>query len=86
LSQHASLIALPVIEDDRIRRRDALKHPGLERPIAWLGGVPLGPVLSAINPRQPAASIIAEWSRFATPEKARALLDWMIEHEILVRA
>jgi flavin-dependent dehydrogenase len=86
LSQHASLVAFPVIEGDRIRRRTALAHPGLERPIAWLGGVPLGPALSAINPGRPAASILAEWSQFATPAQARAVLDWMIDHEILVSA
>jgi flavin-dependent dehydrogenase len=86
LSQHASLVALPVMEGDGIRRRAALVHPGLERPIAWLGGVPLGPVLSVISPRQSAASILAEWSQYATPAQARALLDWMIEHEILVNA
>jgi hypothetical protein len=86
LSRHASLVALPVIEGDRIRRRAALAHPELERPIAWLGGIPLGPALSAINPGRPAASILAEWSQFATPAQARALLDWMIEHEILVNA
>jgi hypothetical protein len=86
LSQHASLVAFPVIEGDRIRRRAALAHHGLERPIAWLGGVPLGPALSAINPGRPAASILAEWSQFATPAQARAVMDWMIEHEILVSA
>jgi 2-polyprenyl-6-methoxyphenol hydroxylase-like FAD-dependent oxidoreductase len=83
LSQNARLVALPVIEDDEIRRRTALMHPGLERPVAWLGGVPLGPVLSAIGSKRPAASILAEWSGHATPAQAHALMDWMIEREIL---
>jgi flavin-dependent dehydrogenase len=86
LSQNARLVALPVIEGDEIRRRTALMHPGLERPVAWLGGVPLGAVLPAIGSKRPAASILAEWSGYATPAQARALLDWMIEREILVNA
>jgi hypothetical protein len=86
LSQLASLVALPVIEGDGIRRRAALMHPGLERPIAWLGGVPLAPILSAIHSQQPAAAILTDWSEFATPAQAHAMLDWMIAHEILVSA
>jgi flavin-dependent dehydrogenase len=86
LSQNARLVALPVIEGDEIRRRTALMHPGLERPVAWLGGVPLGTVLSAIGSKRPAASILAEWSGHATPAQAHALLDWMIAREILVNA
>lgn len=86
LSQNARLVALPVIEGDEIRRRTALTHPGLERPVAWLGGVPLGTMLSAIGSKQPAASILAEWSAYTTPAQAHALLDWMIAREILVNA
>jgi flavin-dependent dehydrogenase len=86
LSQNVRLVPLPVIEGDEIRRRTALMHPRLERPVAWLGGLPLGPVLSAIGSKRPAASILAEWSGYATPAQAHALLDWMIEREILVNA
>jgi hypothetical protein len=86
LSQEARLVALPVIEGDEICRRTTLVHPGLERPVAWLGGVALGPVLSAIGSKRSAASLLAEWSGHATPVQARALLDWMIEREILVNA
>jgi hypothetical protein len=86
LSQNARLVAMPVIEGDAIRRRTALMHPGLERPVAWLSGVPLGPFLSTIGTGRPAASILAEWSGYATPARAHALLNWMIEREILVNA
>ncbi len=86
LSQSARLVALPVIEGDEIRRRTALVHPGLECPVAWLGGVPVGPILSAIGSKRPAASILAEWSGHATPAQARGLLDWMIARAILVNA
>jgi flavin-dependent dehydrogenase len=86
LSPRARLALHPVIEGNRICRRRVLTHPELQRPIGWLGGVALGPALSAIAQGRAASQILADWSREVSPERARAVLIWLIERKILLKS
>jgi flavin-dependent dehydrogenase len=89
LSATAKLIATPCITGDLIATRRALVHPGLERPVAFLDGVEIAPLLEALPERSTFGELTALWSRHMPPSppgQAAALASWLIHQGILVPA
>ena len=88
LSAAAALVATPCVTGDLIAMRRALVHPGLDRPVAFLDGVEIAPLLEAVPPEATLGELTAHWSR-RLPELARrgnaaALAGWLIHHGILM--
>jgi flavin-dependent dehydrogenase len=84
LSPDARLVDHPVIEGEMIRRRPALVHPRLSEPTAFVEGVALSRAIALIGPGNCAATILVQWAPLMPAATARALLAWLIRHDILV--
>ena len=81
LSADARIVPTPVIEGDRIRMRRALLHPALERPVAYLEGLALAPLLERAAGEPPA--IVAAWAADLPPQQAWRVLSWLTACRIL---
>jgi flavin-dependent dehydrogenase len=87
LSAEATLVATPCVTGDLITTQPSLVHPRLERPVAFLDGIEIAPLLEAMPPEASLDELIACWSRRlpqAPPQQAAALAGWLLRHEILV--
>jgi hypothetical protein len=84
LSPDARLVDHPVIEGEVIRRCPALVHPRLSEPTAFVEGVALSRAIALIGPGNRAATILAQWAPLMPAATARALLAWLVRHDILV--
>src|SRR5260370_772779 len=63
LSDIAKLAATPTIEGEIIVSRLALHHKALPRPVAYLDGVEIVPLLHRIRPGQCAHAVVQSWSK-----------------------
>jgi hypothetical protein len=90
LSAAASLLETPCVAGDLIETRRALVHPGLERPVAYLDGVEIAPLLETIPAGTTLDELAAVWSRrlppTSSPRQAAALAAWLVQHGVLVPA
>lgn len=86
LSPQAEFVQIAVMEHDWITRRPALKHPALNRPVAFLGGRELAPLLASLSQAEAACRIVDRWSRCMPPSQAQQILDWLWKKGIVLRA
>ncbi|MFB9267255.1 NAD(P)/FAD-dependent oxidoreductase [Bradyrhizobium erythrophlei] len=84
LSPDAHLVDHPVIEGDVVRRRPALTHPRLGEPTAFAEGIALSGAIASIEHAHRVPDILAQWGSMMPAVTARALLDWLIRHDVLV--
>jgi hypothetical protein len=71
LSPAVKILPTPCMVGNRIEMRLAVHHPNLRRPVAYLGGIELAPLLS-------------QWPSELPAERAGALASWLVSNEILV--
>jgi flavin-dependent dehydrogenase len=67
---------------DTIGRRPALHAPGLDRPVAFLGGRPVAPLLEELRTAPTLAAAVQQWER-SWPGGGRTLADWLHRHDLL---
>jgi flavin-dependent dehydrogenase len=72
LSPAVRILPTPCIVGDRVEMRPAVHHPNLRRPVAYLGGIELAPLLT--NP----------WPASLPATKSAAVATWLVLNEILV--
>ncbi len=87
LSATAALLETPCVTGDLIEMRRALVHPSLERPVAYLDGVEIAPLLEAVPSGTTLDELTSSWSqRLPLPSQAAALAAWLVHRGILVPA
>jgi hypothetical protein len=87
LSAAAALVEAPCLVGDVMETRRALIHPDLERPVAFLDGVEIAPLLEGVSWGVRLEELIALWSRrlpYVPPQQIAALAGWLIHRGILV--
>lgn len=87
LSPDAQLIATPCVVDDRVQLREAVHHPHLAEPVAFLGDIEVVPLLrlaTATDPLHP-SQWLALWSGVLPTATAVRLLLWLLRHDVLTR-
>lgn len=84
VSPHAVLASTPVVEGDIITSHLALCHPQLERPVAFLHGVAIVPLLAAIDGQRSAADVLTAWLDVTTRDAGRDILRWLWMNGIVV--
>ena len=85
ISEDAAWIQIPVMQKTYITRYPALTHPALHRPVAFLHGIALAPLLQPIGQGQVLRDLLASWSRKHSASLAGEILHWMWTRGILVR-
>jgi len=84
LSPEATLAPEPCIVGDLIEMKAALRHPCLERPVAFLGG---WEVAALLRPLHRGVTIRALRDAWPIPVKSKpAIADWLFKHRVLTVA
>jgi flavin-dependent dehydrogenase len=74
---------VPALVDDRIERVLSVLHPSQLRPITWMRGYPLAPLLARIGQGRRASIILADWSAAMPVGEARDILGRLIKTAIV---
>jgi hypothetical protein len=83
LSTHARFVPTACAVDDRVELRDAVNHPCLDRPLVFLGGVEIAPLLRLVTGPSDLNHILDRWASIVAAPKAASLLGWLVRNEIL---
>jgi hypothetical protein len=84
LSRHLEFVDLPCIDGDFVTLKLAVRHPGLEGPVAYLGGQELAPLLRGLPIGLTPLQIARSWSDRISLESGLAIAGWMLNRGILV--
>jgi hypothetical protein len=70
---------------DEVGRRPALHAPGLDRPVAFLDGRPVAPLLEQLRTAPTLAVAVEQWER-SWPGRGPRFADWLHRHDLLETA
>jgi flavin-dependent dehydrogenase len=84
LHADAALADTPCLVGDRVEVRRALMHPVLDRPVAFLGGEELAPLLELLPASPSLADAICWWDRALRTGQAVAIANWLHGRGLLV--
>jgi flavin-dependent dehydrogenase len=73
----AKLVDTACLVGDRVERRRALAHPALDRPVAFLGGSELAPLLDGLLAAPSLAHAVSAWDRSLPRGRALELAAWL---------
>jgi flavin-dependent dehydrogenase len=73
----------PCLVSDRVELRDALTHPSLDRPVAYLGGAALAPLLRKLDTTPSLAAAIRQWEHAVAGGQAEAVAAWLADRGLL---
>lgn len=83
LTAAARLEERPCLGDQFVEVRRALEHPGLEGPVAFVGGQGIAELLDAARPGMTHAELAGAWSGTVAPEAGLRIARWLSGHGIL---
>lgn len=86
LSSHLELTELPLLGAQFVERGTAIRHPGLETAVAFVGGVEIAPLLRGLPVGQTPMQLARGWTTRVPLETGIALTAWMLRHNVLVDA
>ena len=84
LPAEAALRDTPCLVGDVIELRRALTHPALDRPVAFLGGEELAPLLDELPAVASLSDAIDRWDRVLPAGRANAIAVWLHARGLLV--
>jgi len=79
-----AMVITPAVRGDFVELVDAVRVSGGED-VAYLGGTPLAPLVASVTSPSPARRIVERWSETMPPERAAAVLRWLVEQQVIVR-
>lgn len=86
LARESRLVELPCVVDDVVELRAALDHPALARPLAWLAGVELAPLLAGVADAANLAQLIERWSQRMPRRDAARIAGWLLQKGIVCQS
>ena len=84
LHADAALRDTPCVVGDHVEVRRALTHPVLDRPVAFLEGEELAPLLELLPASPSLANVIGGWDRVLRTGHAIAIANWLHARGLLV--
>ena len=84
LSPEAAFIEAPCLEGDFVGVAPALRHPGLESPVAYLAGRALAPLLRNLPKGHTPLQLARGWSNQMPLESGLAIAGWLVSRGVLV--
>jgi flavin-dependent dehydrogenase len=85
LSPDVAIRPTPCLDTDYVSLTDALHHPGLPAPVAWLAGFQLAPLLERLPANATPLQIARSWETLLPLRTGLAIAGWMVDHGILVQ-
>ena len=82
----AALRATACLVGDTVERRSALHHPALDRPVVFLGGVELAPLLDDLETAPTLAAAMRMWERSLSRSRVSQIVSWLQRHGLLETA
>ncbi|MEP0873923.1 tryptophan 7-halogenase [Trichocoleus desertorum AS-A10] len=86
LSQAAKLMQTPVIQHDSVRWLNALHHPSLDNPVAYLGDLAIAPLLNELTAEQTVVELMQRWSNQHNLSTCWQLLQWFWSNHIILNS
>ncbi len=86
LSDEIRWDTVPTLGDRFVELRPALHHPGLEGPVAFLGGHELGPLMHMFRRGMTQRQLLDSWGPAVPPTTGLSIARWLTGHGVLVRA
>jgi len=83
LAPEAVLVETPCIVGEFIELRRALSHPRLARPIAYLDGVELAPLVEALSEGVTMAQMSEAWAGHVPLRQGAAIMGWLYRQGLL---
>lgn len=84
LSPDLEIVDRPCIEGDLVAMRPAIRHPGLEEPLAYLGGWNVASLLRRVQPNMTPLDLAGAWSDRVPVRSGLAIAGWLLARGILV--
>jgi hypothetical protein len=84
VSPEATYSHLPCIEGDFVSVKEAVRHPGLDGPLAFLGGIDVAPLLRGWSSGTTPLEAARSWSASVPLESGIALASWLLQRGVLV--
>jgi len=79
------VVEQPCLDADFVVARRAVAHPGLDGPVAYLGGQEVAPLLDDMAPGLTALELARAWQGRMPPRAGLATAAWMVERGLLLR-
>ena len=83
LSPLSSFTDLPCVVDERVRLLNAIAHPNLDRPVAFLADNELVPLLKIVPSASDLGHVLALWFRSIPSQTAARIMRWLLQQGIL---
>jgi 2-polyprenyl-6-methoxyphenol hydroxylase-like FAD-dependent oxidoreductase len=83
LAPDVKIVAAPALVGDLIERMPSVMHRSEPRPVTWLNGHLLAPLLDRMAPGERASAILAGWSAMMPAEEASSVLNWLMARGIV---
>jgi flavin-dependent dehydrogenase len=84
LSPDLAVADVPCLDGDFVAVTPALCHPALDEPLAFLGGVPLAPLIGRVRPGATLHDLARTWSDRVPLRSGLAIAAWLADRGILV--
>jgi flavin-dependent dehydrogenase len=84
LSRHLEFVDLPCIDGDFVALKPAVRHPGLDGPVAYLGGQEIALLLRGLPAGSTPLEIARSWADKMPLDSGLAIAGWMLNRGILV--
>ena len=82
----AQLRAVACRVGDRIERRRVLCSRDLDRPVGFLGGVPLAPLIDEIESAPSLEAALCRWQHSLPASRGSRVISWLVDHHLLEAA
>ncbi|HEY4187665.1 MAG TPA: tryptophan 7-halogenase [Polyangia bacterium] len=83
LSPDARWEELPCLGAAYVELRSALRHPGVEGPVAYLGGHELSPLLRSLGPGMTLRTLAQAWSSTVPLDTGVSIARWLSSHGVV---
>lgn len=83
LSKDVAIVAAPALVGDLIERVPSVMHRSELRPVTWLNGHLLAPLLDRMESGGRASAILAGWSTIMPADEASSVLRWLMARGIV---
>ncbi|RKG96341.1 hypothetical protein [Corallococcus carmarthensis] len=83
LSEGAKRVEVPCIVGDFIESRRAVLPPNQLRPVAYLGGIELAPLLDEVERGGTLLDVVRRWSRWVPMRQGLEIAGWLVAHGLL---